>query len=134
MSQVFWRKWALRPVPTQCLFSALIEVAAKTFGVMKSKIASAACSFDVASRRILPSVRFVQPIYHMNSDLKIEVLTLDYVLDNKLDKDYSLSTTDTFMLTFQGNLEQNNNYGIAENCFIPARQKVKCGIKQATPN
>jgi len=73
---------------------------------------------------------FSTPLYNIDDGFNIVGMELEYIIENKTMKDYTLSPDESFFLQDGGALRRSftGKYKIADQCFIPARTKVKCQI------
>lgn len=73
---------------------------------------------------------FSTPLYNLDDGFNIVGMELEYVIENKTMKDYTLSPDESFFLQDGGALRRSftGKYKIADQCFIPAKTKVKCEI------
>lgn len=73
---------------------------------------------------------FSTPIYTIDEDYHITGTELEYTVENRTPKDFTLLPEQSLFLQSGGTLESNTTgrYKIAGPCFIPAKNKVKCQI------
>ena len=76
------------------------------------------------------SATFSTPLYNLDDNFNIVGTQLEYVIENKTMVDFTLSPDQTFFLQDGGALRRSftGKYKIEDQCFIPAKAKVKCQI------
>ena len=74
---------------------------------------------------------FSTPLYDVNDgNSSIAAMELEYVIENNTPNDFTLTSQQTFFLQDGGALRKSvtGNYKLADQCFVPAKNKVKCEI------
>lgn len=73
---------------------------------------------------------FSTPLYTLDDSFNITGTELEYIIENKTMKDYTLTPEDSFFIQDGGALRRSftGKYKIVDPCFVPAKNKVKCQI------
>jgi hypothetical protein len=74
---------------------------------------------------------FSTPLYNVDDNNGVlNGEELEYIIDNKTSKDFTLTPDQSFFLQDGGALRRSftGNYKVADKCFVPAKNKVKCEI------
>ena len=74
---------------------------------------------------------FSTPLFnYKDGDASISGVDLEYVIENTTSNDFTLTPQQTFFLQDGGALRKSftGNYKINDQCFVPAKNKVKCEI------
>jgi hypothetical protein len=74
---------------------------------------------------------FSTPLFnYKDGDTSISGVDLEYVIENTTSNDFTLTPQQTFFLQDGGALRKSftGNYKVDDQCFVPAKNKVKCEI------
>lgn len=73
---------------------------------------------------------FSSPMYKVDDNFNITDVALEYIIDNRTSKDFTLSPEQSFFLQDGGALRRSltGDYKVEDKCFVPAKNRVKCQI------